>query len=251
MRSSNSVLQSTSVDLLQALISRGEVDALSVESIEAAVVGKLYLCVHTERLDLQNKLLHLLHSLISASSSVLEQHTNDIRQHQRDGGSDEASSQDHRNGGYAVNPLLTQTLVEGVASRKNRPVLQHWLDFILMALPQFQRTLHAVITPMNDCVCRQLRSALSDILASSADDAGAMDVLSSTTDAELLMFLNALERLVLLGLSNASEANQTDEDNVMSEKPGTENSGLLGYVSNVFGSDNIPQSGEEQLSVSL
>jgi hypothetical protein len=66
----NAVIQSTSVDLLQAIVSRGETDPLSLDIIEAAVIGKLFYCVHTFRLDLQNKLLHLLHAVISQQSQA-------------------------------------------------------------------------------------------------------------------------------------------------------------------------------------
>ena len=57
MSSFNETLQSCVVDLLQALISRGEVDSHTLQIAESVVVGKLYLCVHSGRLDLQNKML--------------------------------------------------------------------------------------------------------------------------------------------------------------------------------------------------
>lgn len=259
MQPNNAIIQSTTVDLLQAIVARGEIDAMSVETIEAIVIGKLYFCVHMKRLDLQNKLLHLLHSLISASTSAEDQQLRkgSGKQRQLDNASEDTTSQqdnsqEPRGRSYPVNPLLIQTLMDGITVPTNRPVLQHWLDFILMAVPQFQPTLHAVVTPLNDCICRQLHASLQDILQASTKDPGyTEDTVATSTDAELIMLLNSLERLVLLSLAYTSENNTLEDDNIPTEKSGQENSGLLGYVSNVFSSDNGPNFVEDQLTVRL
>ena len=233
-------------------MARGEMDHRSVDTVEAAVIGKLYFCIHTERLDLQNKLLHILHSLISASTSNWDPSAPSIRTlRPSDGDLEDISTQQGEQEGLytsTVNPLLVQTLVDGIATLTNRPVLQHWLDFVLMAVPQFQPMLQTVVDPLNDCVCRQLRTALADIIQASRDQGDLEDIASAATDAEFTMLLNALERLVQLSLANV-EADQEDDDNV-AEKPGPENSGLLGYVSNVFSSDNVTGLTADQLTVS-
>ncbi|KAF5384809.1 hypothetical protein D9615_001099 [Tricholomella constricta] len=246
MLPSNALIQSTAVDLLQAIVVRGDIDNV-VDSIEAIVVGKLYFSVHLNRLDLQNKLLHLLHSLISASNA----HNIASRQTMsRQDGSAPSSATGHdteqETRSYSVNSLLIQALVDGIAVRTNRPVLQHWLDFILMAVPQFQPALQAVVGPLNDCICRQLLSSLKDLHASSSKGHDYMqDTLSSVTDAEMIMLLNGLERMILLSLAYTSELNAMEEDTTAQDKPGTENSGLLGYVSNVFSSENAQQNDEQ------
>lgn len=257
MRPLNTAIQSTVVDLLQAIVARGEIETLSIETIEATVIGKLYFCVHMCQLDLQNKLLHLLHSVISASTSVQEPQPLQPapgKQRYIDGLPEDNATQDnpHEPGPrpYAVNALLIHTLKDGIALPSNRAVLQHWLDFILMAIPQFQRTLQVVVAPLNDCLCRQLRSLLADILhASTSKDDETGDVSSNTTDAEFTMLLNGLERLMLLSLTDTSYTGQSEEESSM-EKPGQENSGLLGYVSNVFSSDHVSNMAEDQLTVS-
>lgn len=255
MQSSNAVIQSTSIDLLQVIVARGEIDSLLVDNVEAAIIGKLYFCIHGQRLDLQNKLLHILHSLISASSSNMDTPpllNRNLRS--GDGASEDHStqegSQDDGRHSYAVNPLLVQTLVDGIATLSNRPVLQHWLDFILMAVPQFQPTLQSVVSPLNDCVCRQLRLSLADILRASQERREAEDISSAATDAEFIMLLNALERLIQLSLANV-DTNQLDEDHNILDKAGTENSGLLGYVSNVFGSESVTNPTDDQAIVSV
>ncbi|KAJ7116821.1 Dopey, N-terminal-domain-containing protein [Mycena crocata] len=250
MQPNNVVIQSTSIDLLQAVVARGEVDLVTVEVIEAIVVGKLYFCIHRTRLDLQNKLLHLLHSLVSASTTGNEQPNG--KQRLGDGSADATtgpdSSQEASPRAYPVNPLLIQTLVDGIATSSNRPVLQHWLDFVLMAVPQFQPTLQAVVTPLNECMCRQLLASLGDILNVTFKDGLFTDDLTSTaTDAELIMLLGGLERLVLLSLAYPSESVSSEDEQPVADKS-PENGGLLGYVSTVFSSENVQNLVEEQLT---
>ncbi|KAG8729545.1 hypothetical protein FRC12_020895, partial [Ceratobasidium sp. 428] len=62
----NAQMHTVTLDLLQAIVSRGEVDLPTLETIEATIVSKLYMSVHTDRVDLQNKLLHTLHATIFA-----------------------------------------------------------------------------------------------------------------------------------------------------------------------------------------
>ncbi|KAG6851405.1 hypothetical protein H0H93_005803 [Arthromyces matolae] len=245
----NAILQSTAVDLLQAIVARGDVDGVA-EGIEPIVLGKLFLCVHWNRLDLQNKLLHLLHSLISAATSHDPSSRQIVNRH--DGGGTTSSNEgdiEQLPRQYSVNSLLIQTLVDGIAVRTNRPVLQHWLDFILMAVPQFQPALQAVVSPLNDCLCRQLSLSLKDIHSTSSQARNFNDDWhSSVTDAEMIMLLNGLERMVLLSLAYPLEASSTDDESLIQDKVPTEGSGLLGYVSNVFGSESMQQISDETLT---
>lgn len=246
----NIVIQSTSIDLLQALIVRGEVDVIGLQTIESVIIGKLYYAVHNQRLDVQNKALHLLHSIISGLNAQIDgPPTKSLK------GSSEAAGDSSKQSEstmaerptYSINPLLIQTLVDGVSVRTNRPVLQHWLDFILMTLPQFPTMLHGVVIPLNNCICRLLRAGLSDILLASSRGDQSADVVTFTTDADFIMLLNALERMVLLSLSQISAYSQDDDETTVSEKP--ESGGLLGYVSGVFSSDSAANAAEDQTSV--
>lgn len=231
----NETLQSSVVDLLQALVSRGDIDIYTLQSAESVIVGKLYACVHSGRLDLQNKLLHLLHSFISALSNKTQ--------------GDRASESSARTSPYTLNPLLTQTLIDGLSISSNRPILQHWLDFILMTIPQFHDMLQPTIIPLNDRICRQLRDALTEVKQASSGGSRAADVAIYTTDADFIMLLNAMERLVLLSLSHTPDAGQV-EDDMQPEKTTAEGGGLLGYVSNVFSTDSGAVVAEEQPLVS-
>ncbi|THH33130.1 hypothetical protein EUX98_g1019 [Antrodiella citrinella] len=246
----NAVMQSTTVDLLQALIVRGEIDTTSLQTIESVIVGKLFLSVHTHRLDLQNKLLHVLHSIISVFSAEMDTKPNRLSRSivpEGDGGKPDQTSSS-RTAGYTVNPLLLQTLLDGLAVRINRPVLQHWLDFILMTVPQYKGMLQSMIIPLTDCICRQLRSALQEILQASKKASSTGDAAALTTDADFIMLLNALERLVSLSLSHVALVVQDEDETSVAEK--TDGSGLLGYVSNVFSSDGASLPTEESFSKS-
>lgn len=252
MQPQNAVIHTTSVELLQTIVARGEIDVLFIESIEAIVVGKLYYCVHLGRLDLQNKLLHVLHSLISASTAAEDPNRRPAIAPKRPGDRPLELTVDIPQDmprGYNVNPLLIQTLVDGISVPTNRPVLQHWLDFILMAVPQFQPALQAVVAPLTDCVCRQLQGALDDILQVAAkEEETGDDIISTVTDAECVMLLNGLERLVLLSLAYTSEMSSQDEESTVGDKS-ADSGGLLGYVSTVFSSENPQTATEEQLTV--
>ncbi|KAK7063885.1 dopey-N domain-containing protein [Favolaschia claudopus] len=251
MQPNNIGIQSTVVDLLQAIVARGEVDPVTVEVIEALVVGKLYFCVHRARLDLQNKLLHLLHSLIYAVTAG--DGSTSGKQRQGDGSVDGSAapdpSQESAIRAFPVNPLLIQTLVDGIATPTNRPVLQHWLDFVLMAVPQFQPTLQAAVTPLNECMCRQLLASLGDILkVTFKDGLFTEDLTSTATDAEFFMLLGGLERLVLLSLAYPAEPSSAEDEQAPTEKV-SDNSGLLGYVSGVFSSESAQTlGGDDQLT---
>ena len=251
MQPLNTVMQSYAIELLQLIVSRGEAETPSVESIEATAIGKLYLLIHKGRLDLQNKWLHLLHSVISASISKLESTRQAVSGKQDDLVLENTQDKDpdlsHR---YVMNPLLIQTLIDGLSVRSNRPVLQHWLDFVLMAVPQFQPALHAVVGPLNDCLCRQVLFALGDVLRMSSQSHSYVENLVATvTDADFTMLLNGLERLILLSLAYTSEVDVSEDDPNALEKSASEVGGLLGYVSNVFSSDSSTPNPQEQLTV--
>ncbi|CAK5264480.1 unnamed protein product [Mycena citricolor] len=238
MLANNLAIQSTTVDLLQAIVARGEVDPVTVEVIQAVVVGKLYLCIHSGKLDLQNKLLHLLHSLISASAA------------EKPGNAESSSSASDTDATphTVANTLLIQALVDGLSTPENRPVLQHWLDFVLMAVQLFQPALQNVVTPLNETLCKQILANLGDLLTVTfADGLFGDDLKSTATDAELGMLLGGLERLVLLSLAFPTESGGAGSAGGGVEDDTVENSsGLLGYVSTVFSSDTAPPVSDEQ-----
>ncbi|KAG8988872.1 hypothetical protein FRB90_002518 [Tulasnella sp. 427] len=231
----NIQVQSSALDLLQAVVTKGDVDPLTLDNVEAALIGKLYVSVHSERLELQNKLLHVLHSVVLASTAndpPKQEHNSRFDRIQVGGdGMDQSLNSPISS---KVNPLLVQTIVDGISKPSNRPVLQHWVDFILMTIPRFQQGL---IFPLSDAISRQLRVGLEDLVRTYTGAQVTANVRSFTTDADLIALFNALERLVLLSLTKSENGSTEDDAASVQEKATVESSGLLGLVSNVFSSD--------------
>ncbi len=254
MAPANVLIQSTAIDLLQAIVARGEIDLPSLQNVQAAVIGKLYLSVHTHQLELQNKLLHLLHSVISAMTTGQDPSVSRPNKGVTSVAADtsvEPSALDTPEDPHelSIHPLLLQTLMDGINFPSNSAVLQHWLDFVLMAIPQFHHTLQSLVSRLGDCICKNLRIRLDDLRRALREGHDHHDFRSNTTDAEFIMLLNALERLVLLNLS-ITETGHADDDDIPVEKPpGTETGGLLGIVTSVFSSESAPANLEEQLTV--
>lgn len=250
----NLQVQSSALDLLQAIVTKGDVDPLTLDNVEAAIIGKLFVSVHSERLELQNKLLHVLHSVIVASpgtDAVKPEYGSRFDRTQTGGtfSGDAADQSLNSPISSKVNPLLVQTLIDGISKATNRSVLQHWVDFILMTIPRFQQSATNLLFPLSDSICRQLRVGLEDLVRTYADSQATANARSFTTDSDLIALFNALERLVLLGLTK-SESGYTEEDTAsVQEKSAVESSGLLGLVSNVFSSDSASVQ-EEHLVVS-
>lgn len=224
------MIQSTAIDVLQVLISRGEISNQVLQTVQAEIVKKLFFCVHTGRLDIQNNLLHILHTILSAA-------------HISNGDSEISSDADEnpteaetRNRDVFVNSLLIQTLVDGVALPSNRSLAQHWFDFALNAIQQFQPHLQSVVLPLIESIQAQLRTALASLISTREQESFG-DVVSVKTDAEMIMLLNALERLIQFSLAGPTQVNTPEADTDTSEKLPSEQGGILGYMSNVFGAD--------------
>ena len=152
---------------------------------------------------------------------------------------------------YSVNPLLVQTLIDGISLVSNRPTLQHWLDFILMTVPQFPQSMQAALAPLSDCVGKQLNACTEEMRSAAGVETRSLeDVRSTTTDADFLMLLNALERLILLNLQNPDPGPTEDEDLGPQKPVGPEgSSGIFGIMTNVFASDAPASAADEQLTV--
>ncbi|KAI5120784.1 hypothetical protein M0805_002411 [Coniferiporia weirii] len=255
MQRLNIEIHSSVIDLLQLMVTRGDLDQLTIESMESAVVIKLFLLVHSTRLELQNKLLHLLHSIVSFTAASAEKHRtkvpNLLLQTSADSGLDAGKPggdvQTEPPSPTSVNPLLIQLLVDGLTISTNRPLLHHWLDFVLMTVPQFPHILTPAIFPLNACVCRQIRSELNDLASVLALESGSeRNIVSSADDAEFIMLLNALERLILLSLDELDSG--ILDENTPVDKGASDSAGLLSMVSNVFLNDSANQTNETVLT---
>ncbi|EJD54553.1 hypothetical protein AURDEDRAFT_156337 [Auricularia subglabra TFB-10046 SS5] len=237
-------LQATVLDLLEAIISRGEVDKRMLEAIEDALIDKLFAVVHHGHVELQNKLLHALHNVIFAESATDDRPARGLPEGEDGAPVDDTTPALAR----VLPPLLVRTILDALSLPQNRPVLQHWLDFVSMTTPYVQQPPAQLAVPLIECMCRQLRGLLADVeRIATTRTARAGDVRSRTSDAEFITFLNALERLLLISLAKFSDVSLAEVDSAVPEKFSSEPSGgLLGLVSNVFGSDGASFTGNEE-----
>jgi hypothetical protein len=232
----NLIIQSTTVDLLQVIVSRGGIDEVYLKTLEATATGRLYLSIHRQRLDIQNKLLHLLHSILSvtfsqeanpkASTSAIN--TLEATEVKR----------------QTVAGFLTKVLIDGVTVSTNRPVFQHWLDFIVMTLPKPQFNLTSSIVPIIDNIARELRRSLLGTVKAFEERDSLTDVMSAVSDLDFVMYLNAIENLVLASLTGGSRVRGADGEGV-AERTASDTGGLFGF----FASDTTSHATEESASV--
>ena len=241
MQSYNIRIKSSCIDLIQAIVSRGELDSTSVDNIEASIISQLYIAVHSVQLDLQNKLLHALHAVVVSTHPQGDTREKPYLPNT----SPHDKSEARRN----IHPLLGPTTLDALSLSSNRPILQHWIDFILMTVTELHAPSQFTFS-LCESICRQLRLRLSDVLRLSPGRSpkGKATALSSTTDSEFIMLLNALERLILSSLAKGDKQWPEDETSGVDAERNTSESapGLLGFV---FGSEPAPEVSNDQITV--
>ncbi|KAK4051842.1 hypothetical protein OIV83_002547 [Microbotryomycetes sp. JL201] len=239
----NQQVHSVVAELLQVIISRGEAEVSGLQAIEAALTSRLFLCVQRSELDLQNKLLHVLHSVIHAVSAT--------RRHQRSASVTTETDRSREILADAQPPDLTReamfvrTVSDAVSKQQNSATLHHWIDFLLMTVSQFRRSLHGVILPLIDCFVTRLQLTVTNLQATYDSQKKAANATMSETDAEFTVLVNALERLMLIAYAEA-QALAPDEASKSADRTTSDSSsgagGLLGYMSGVLGSTELEQS---------
>ncbi|BGP14202.1 hypothetical protein JCM10213v2_002145 [Rhodosporidiobolus nylandii] len=239
----NAHIHSVVAELLQVLISRGEAELAGLGAVEAALTSRLFLSIHRGELDLQNKLLHVLHAVIFATSTSPRRQAAPLS----------PSTTDQDGPPDAQPPDLTRDeffvrVVADAVSQENNAVLHHWIDFLLMTIPQFRQRLHTVILPLVDRLVLRLQT-LVDGFKSTYTASTLPSTSSSTTDAEYTAVANAVERLLLIAVSGALSA--SDDDAKATERAPSETSsgggggGLLGYMTGVL---SHPEAESSELS---
>lgn len=251
--SGNDHLQLNALETVQAIISRGDVSSIGLKSAESVVVAKLFSCIHEGKLDTQNQLLHVLHSIITVSSAASAATRRKVSAARTSRGighvsrfstssSTDSQGEEDRQASEPisdnVSPLLMQTLMDGISSTANRPVLQHWIDFILMTIPQFQGHLRPLLLPLCDCVIQQLQNLTYGLHVALKEPSSDQDLSLESSESISVMFLSALERIVTLALGHFPARPQETERSGSVDPSG----GLLGYVSNVFSMEEAPVS---------
>lgn len=151
--------------------------------------------------------------------------------------------------------MFVRVVSDAISTQENNAVIHHWIDFLLMTIPQFRQALHSVIFPLVDCLVIRLWSLVQDFKQTYATQgAPALGITSdpsSSTDAEYTVLVNALERLLLIAVTESLAA-VVDEEPKSAERPAPDASssgagGLLGYMSGVLGNAEMeaPEISEE------
>ncbi|GAA5992102.1 hypothetical protein JCM5350_006348 [Sporobolomyces pararoseus] len=241
----NQHLHATVAEVLQVLVSRGESDIVSLSSIESALMNRLYRCVHRSELDLQNKLLHVLHSVTHANAGQSRRATpsnsKSLEVESLPSETPAADEDPSQPPDLTHDEFFVRIITDAVSTQHNNAIIHHWVDFLLMTIPLYRHKLHTIILPLIDRFVLRIQSLVTDFKTaySSLDSPSTF---LTTTEAEHTALVNALERLVLMALAESSTLVGDDEskssDRGASE--GTSNSGggggggLLGYMSNVL-----------------
>jgi hypothetical protein len=235
----NQHIHAVVAELLQVILSRGEAEVSGIKAIEAALTSRLFLCVHRSELDLQNKLLHVLHSVVHAVTTSFK------RAHKGTPSTDSRLFEltDVVPIDISHDEMFVRVVSDAISIQKNNAVIHHWIDFLLMTIPQFRHSLRTVVFPLVDCLVARLRLIVQELQATYGLSSTIVAT-SEVTDAEYTVLVNALERLMLIAITESLAAVGDDEpkqqDRVVSEASSASGpGGLLGYMSGVLGSSEV------------
>lgn len=234
-------LHAVASDLLQILVSKGDLDLNSLEDVRDALVARIFICVHTGQPDLQNKLLHVLHTTLAALGTTRKRR--DRRSTIGDRPSISQTIKPSLDLSATVGtPTMVQLLCDGITKQKvpSSALLHHWVDFLLMTLPHFKSSLNSLLLPLLERILEKVEVFIEDLeIAFDIELKGkarsrALDV----NEADFAVLLNALERLFVVALEEArNNAARADESAVL-DRPQTADShsgGFLGYISTALG----------------
>ncbi|KAL1409508.1 hypothetical protein Q8F55_003491 [Vanrija albida] len=235
-------VQSASLELLQHLVSRGDLSLKCLLRIKKTLVNKLTAATKHRRLTLQNTMLHLLHTSISGTNDAFKKH----RGHRITSSSYSVSEKptvlpDESAAAQFEQPLIDLIIV-GISSPGNRPILQHWVDFVLMTIPHLEGR-PADLRILCDCFCEQLRMTMLQ-LRNTFEVSTATDVPATITEAEPIMLIGVLERLAVVLGTKTGHRRSEERD-----RQNHEGGGLLGYLPTVF-SVEAPQDSSEKVEAS-
>ncbi|KAI8375993.1 Dopey, N-terminal-domain-containing protein [Radiomyces spectabilis] len=176
-------IQLHAAELLYSIISKLEhVDMKITQLMQESVLQKLLFCIATGNLELQQKLLHLLHATMSITaagalgpkdtttargnrhnrrlSSVDQTHSDTMERF----ATNEWMHRSHPNQLHTEAVLLARATAgiyvkcatDALMMASNRPMLQHWIDFVLATLPLIRAGFRSMMAPILIAVCEQI-----------------------------------------------------------------------------------------------
>jgi hypothetical protein len=253
-------MQMHAADLLYLIISKLDyVNIKLVQKIQTGTLSKLLFCIATHNLDLQQKLLHLLHATLAITAASAQQNKDkpqrrkgsiDMLEYHYEPSKTHQEQQHQYTDAVALmrssSDLFVKCATDALIERSNHPMLQHWMDFLQASLPYVQNNFRHVIVPLIMCVCNQiniLAQEISILMHGSSDDIS----LDGSPEKDMVVLLTGLEKMVMFSLTERL----TDDWYPTDIKLGCampipnipDSSGLIG-LANLVHSDDPPRMNE-------
>lgn len=230
-------IQLAAVRVLELLVSKGDVSVISLKSTNTALISKLFLAVHRGETSNQPQLLRALHVVVTSPpiSSRRLKSRSDEQQGPLPNNSSSMLPTSNDNLEPLIlsegfNPLLIQTLIDGISLESNRSVVQHWIDFILQVVPRARSKAPAPLLALCECIISQFDRLTRRLEAAAiSDDFNQLGPVS--VELNLLPALDRLIGLVLANYTPLKAGSTRGTERSLAEEAG---GGLLGYVSTVF-----------------
>ncbi|TKY89065.1 hypothetical protein EX895_001596 [Sporisorium graminicola] len=230
------------VELVQSFVQRNACSRQRVNQLESVFIEALLMSVQQGTISIQNKMLHTLHSLLVAKTSLssrpdllqrrFSSTSHSQRLHQRNesagrseaepGGTSPVFNQNSASSTAVVSTdstkqphrLLLPLLHRGLVTASNRPVLQLWSDFILMTAPFYRSSAASLLLPLNQTACDLIAKGMLEVSGSYVPAAcrptfgaesvvQAHDAQCSFLESDLLLLINLAERLLILATASA------------------------------------------------
>lgn len=237
MSNINRRIHAATADLLQIVISRGELPTSELHTVEDALVDRLITCIHRQELDLQNKLLHVLHAAVAALAVVPDR---------RRSGSVNSTAKDVAASSVAgEKESFVRVIGDGITRQGNSAVVHHWIDFLLMTVPHFRRSLNRLVEPLIDRLTSRAQDLVFQLRLSYTPTVPRAAIGSGVTDADFAVLINALERLLIVAIDEGAASPEAEDESKLTKSPTTDASGFLGGIGGVFGvlgSSDLPAS---------
>lgn len=310
-------IQLHATELLYLMMSRLDyVDMRLTRLIQETVLHKLLFCVATKNLELQQKLLHLLHATMAITSvTALGQHQTTsaspkVEKHARRKTSIDTASSDAM-AQYAMDaaPLATsgtnanasqiaeaislaqstsglfvKCVIDALTQPSNRPLLQHWMDFVLASLPHLRGGFRQMVVPILMCLCEQTalcqtavmllmhgeaisswsstyhrRQISEDVLMQKGNEKADMrgpyvqdnNAVAGGPEQDVLVFLNGLEKVLMFCMTDRSLSDDwfpESLDDFFLPIPKIADQSMLNGLAQLVHADGSPRSGDHKVS---
>lgn len=183
------IIQLHAAEFLYQIISKVDyVDIKLVRLIQENTLLKLLFCISEGELELQQKLLHVVHAAMAIVAAVSSNHKSPSgsaseRQYRRKGSLDSATSDNLAQ--YAMDAMPRSTLptslgmnaaqaseavqlakstsalfvkcvMDALMVPSNRRIIQHWMDFLLASLSHLRGGFRQIIVPILMSICEQI-----------------------------------------------------------------------------------------------